>query len=157
MAQLCVYRFDSGVRLDGGLVAALERMELDDDTTLLDALFVTRDPASGAVMAIDMAHAVADGTFANVLDFRLDARRRLAISERTLADHAGDSVPRMIERISATIDADAAVLVVLDEGTGGAVLHDAVAASQGQLVGRASVPATAIEHASAIVGEIVER
>lgn len=156
LAELCVYRFDSSGQLDGGLIAALERMELDDDVALLDALFVIRDPASGAAMSIDLEHAVADGTFAPVLDFRLDSDRRSAISRGTLADHAGDAVPTMIEQVSATLDRDAAVLVVLVQGND-TMLRDAVQAARGRLVGRESVPGSRIEHASSTVGEIIDR
>jgi hypothetical protein len=152
LAQLCVYRFDSGTQLDGGLIAALERMEVAVDVVLLDALFVTRDPASGAVMAIDMQHAVADGTFASALDFRLDPLRRAAITAHLLADRRGDTVPAL----SATIDGDAAVLVVLHQGAATA-LADAVTTAGGRLAGSASVPAATIEQASAAVREIVDR
>ena len=77
-------------------------MQLSGDAKLLDALFVTHDASSGALAAVDLATAGTDGTFASI---RLDARRRRAITERTLAEHRG-GVPRpLIEEIAATLDA----------------------------------------------------
>ena len=91
--HLRVYRFDPGSVFEGGLVGAIERMKLGSDTKLLDALFVARDPESGGLAAVDLASGGAGGTFASMLDFRLDAGRRQAITERTLAEHRG-GVPR---------------------------------------------------------------
>ena len=42
LAQLRVYRFDSGAAFEGGLLGAIERMQLGGDAKLLDALFVRR-------------------------------------------------------------------------------------------------------------------
>ena len=88
-AHLRVYRFDPGAVFEGGLVGAVERMQLATDTKLLDALFVAQDPEGGGLAAVDLAGGGAGGTFASLLDFRLDARRRHAITERTLAEHRG--------------------------------------------------------------------
>ena len=108
VVQLRVYRFDPGTVFEGGLVGAFERMKLGLDTKLLDAVFVTHDPETGGLAAVDLASGVAGGTFASMLDFRLDAGRRQAITERTLAEHRG-GVPRpLIEAIAATLEAGAA-------------------------------------------------
>src|SRR4051794_39679177 len=108
-AQLRVYRFAPGFAFEGGLVGAIERLQLGGDTNLLDALFVIQDPASGGLAAVDLGSGSAGGTFASLLDFRLDARRRAAITERTLAEHRG-GVPRpLIEAVAATLEAGAAV------------------------------------------------
>ena len=54
-AHLRVYRFDPGALFEGGLVGAVERMELGRETKLLDALFVTHDQASNELAAVDLA------------------------------------------------------------------------------------------------------
>jgi hypothetical protein len=133
-AYLRVYRFDPGVAFEGGLLGAVERIQLGRDTKLLDALFVTNDPASGGLAAVDLASGGADGTFASMLDFRLNADRRRAITERTLAEHRG-GVPRaLIESLAATLDAGAAIFSVLHTGGAPTVLDEAVARARGRLV-----------------------
>jgi hypothetical protein len=109
-------------------------MRLGTDTKLLDALFVTQDQASGGMAAVDLASGRAGGTFASMLDFRLDTGRRQAITERTLAEHRG-GVPRpLIEATAATLEAGAAILAVLHTGNTPSVLDDAVERSHGRLI-----------------------
>ena len=45
-AHLRVYRFESGAVFEGGLLGAIERMQLAGDTELLDALFVRAAPST---------------------------------------------------------------------------------------------------------------
>jgi hypothetical protein len=143
-AQLCVYRFEPDAVFEGGLVGAVERMQLGGDATLLDALFVTRDASTGELAAVDLASGSAGGTFASMLDFRLDADRRRAITERTLAEHRG-GVPRpLIEEIAVGLDAGAAIFVVLHTGGALTVLDDAVTRSGGRLIVDEPVDATAL-------------
>jgi hypothetical protein len=131
--QLRVYRFAPGFAFEGGLVGAVERLQLGGDTNLLDALFVIQDPASGGLAAVDLASG-AGGTFASLLDFRLDAGRRAAITERTLAEHRG-GVPRpLIEAVAATLEAGAAILAVLHTGSTPTMLDDSVARAHGRLL-----------------------
>jgi hypothetical protein len=119
-------------------------MQLGGDTTLLDALFVARDPESGEVAAVDLAGAGAGGSLASMLDFRLDAGRRQAITERTLAEHRG-GVPRaLIEAIAAALEPGAALAAILHSGRAPAVLDDAVARSGGRLVADDAVDARAL-------------
>jgi hypothetical protein len=142
--QLRVYRFDPGAVFEGGLVGAIERMQLDHGTELLDALFVGRDAASTGFDAVDLAVGGAGGTFASLLDFRLEPRRRRAITERTLAEHPG-GVPRTeIETLGAALEAGGALLAVLS--TGGAViaLEEAVARCGGRLIADEPVDARAL-------------
>ena len=148
-AHLRVYRFDPGAVYEGGLVGAVERMKLGRDTKLLDALFVTHDPGSGGLAAVDLASGGAGGTFASMLDFRLDARRRRAITERTLAEHRG-GVPRpLIEAVAATLEAGAAILAVLHTGGTPTVLDDSVARAHGRLLAADPVDARALADAGA--------
>jgi hypothetical protein len=133
LAQLRVYRFDPGASFEGGLVGAIERMQLGGDTALLDALFVRCDAATGALDAVDLASVgVGDSTFSSLLDFRLEPRRRRSITERTLAEHPG-GVPRTeIEAIGAALEAGAAIFAVLSTGAPPMVLADAVARCGGR-------------------------
>jgi hypothetical protein len=145
--RLRVYRFDPDAAFEGGLVGAVERMNLERDAKLLDALFVTRDPASGGLQAVDLATAGAGGTFASMLDFRLDPGRRGAITERTLAEHRG-GVPRpLIETVAGTVEAGAAILAVLHTGSAPTVLDDAVERAHGRLIADDPVDAQALAHA----------
>jgi hypothetical protein len=146
-ARLRVYRFDPGAAFEGGLVGAVERMKLGRETKLLDALFVTHDPASRGLEAVDLASAGAGGTFASMLDFRLDPARRGAITERTLAEHRG-GVPRpLIETIAGTLEAGAAIFAVLHTGGAPTVLDDAVERAHGRLIADDPVDAQALAQA----------
>ena len=100
-AQLRVYRFEPGAVFEGGLVGAVERMQLADGTELLDGLFVGRGAASGDFDAVDLAVGGRGGTFASLLDFRLEPGRRRAITERTLAEHEGGMPRHEIEMLVA--------------------------------------------------------
>ena len=145
--HLRVYRFDPGSVFEGGLVGAIERMKLGSDTKLLDALFVTDDPGSGGLAAVDLASGGAGGTFASMLDFRLDAGRRQAVTERTLAEHRG-GVPRpLIEAIAATLEAGAAIFAVVHTGGAATALDEAVARSHGRLIANDPVDARALAQA----------
>ena len=151
-----VYRFDPGAVFEGGLVGAIERLDLAPETKLLDALFVAQDLASGGLSAVDLARGSAGGTFASMLDFRLDAGRRDAITERTLAEHRG-GVPRtLIEAIAATLEGGAAVLALLYAGGTPTALDDAVARAHGRLIADEPVDvrtlADAAPHLRAAVG-----
>lgn len=133
-AHLRVYRFDAGAVFEGGLTGALERLQLERDVALLDALFVRRDAESGALEAVDLAIGGADGTFALVLEFRLDSGSRRALTERTLAERRR-GVPRpLIEALAATLEAGDAIFAVLQTGPTAAVLEDAVTQCGGRRV-----------------------
>ena len=119
-------------------------MNLVGEAELLDALFVAHDASSGALAAVDLASAGADGSFASMLDFRLDADRRRAITERTLANHGG-GVPRpLVEEMAATLEAGAAIFAVLYTGSAPTALEDAVARCHGRLIADDPVNAGAL-------------
>jgi hypothetical protein len=131
-AQLRVYRCDSSAVFEGGLLAAIERLAFGKE--LLDALFVRRDTESAALEAVDLGVGGAGGTFASLLDFRLDSGRRRALSQCTLTEHRG-GVPRpLIEEIAATLEAGAALSGVVQAGPTATVLEDAVARCGGQRI-----------------------
>ena len=133
-AHLRVYRFAPGAAFEGAVVGALERIELERDAGLLDALFVTRDPASGETQAIDLATGQADGTAAGLLDFRLDPGGRGAVTQRTLRPHAGGAPPAVVEAIAGALEPGGALLAVLVAGGALAAFEDAVARSGGRMV-----------------------
>lgn len=124
--HLRVYSFDPGAVFEGGLLGGIERMQLGHDGVLLDALFMRRDPSSGALDAVDLATGGGDATLASLLDFLLDPRRRRSITERTLAEHPG-GVPRpLMEAMGATLEAGAAIFAILATGGTPTVLEEAV-------------------------------
>jgi hypothetical protein len=143
-AHLRAYRFEPDAVFEGGLVGAVERMQLGGEAKLLDALFVTRDASTGELAAVDLASGSAGGTFASMLDFRLDAGRRRAITERTLATHSGGVPQPLIEEIAATLEAGAAILFVLHTGDAPPALDDAVARGRGRQIAEEPVDATAL-------------
>lgn len=157
VARLCAYRFDSATPFDGALVAAIERMEISDGGTLLDALFVTHDAGSGDIVAIDLATAAADSTFAALLDFRLDPARRLAISRRTLDEHRGGVPPALTRQVAATLDRDAAMLLVLHRGDTPTTLRDAVERCHGTAIGEEPVAAGTIAQLAEAVSALLAR
>jgi hypothetical protein len=96
--------------------------------------------------AVDLTSGGAGGTFASMLDFRLDPGRRDAITKRTLAEHRG-GVPRtLIEAIAATLDVGTAIFAVLHTGTP-IVLDDPVARAHGRLIADEPVDAQALADA----------
>jgi hypothetical protein len=94
--------------------------------------------------AVDLTSGSAGGTFASMLDFRLDAGRRRAITERTLATHRGGAPRALIEEIAATLEAGAAILFVLHTGGAPTALDDAVVRGRGRLIADEAVDATAL-------------
>ncbi|HEX3317155.1 MAG TPA: hypothetical protein VHR88_03995 [Solirubrobacteraceae bacterium] len=143
-ARLRVYRFDPGFVMEGGLVAAAERMQLLGQSKLVDALFVGREPADGALQAVDLGSASADTSFASLLDFRLDPQRRRALTERTLADHPGSLPGTVIEELGAALEPGCALLAVLHTGPDPAVLDEAVTRAGGRRVADEPTDAAAL-------------
>jgi hypothetical protein len=140
-ARLRVYRFGADAVFEGRLIGALERLQLGAPGRLLDALAVLRDPATDAVHAVDLATGRAGASLATLLDFRLDAARRAAITERTLAQHPG-GVPRAaIEAAAEAMGPGEALLAVLHAGDVPAVLEDAVGSAGGHVVADEGVDA----------------
>jgi hypothetical protein len=146
-ANLRVYRFDPGAVFEGGLVGAIERLSLGRDTKPLDALFVSRDPESGGLAAVDLASGSAGGTFASMLDFRLDPGRREAITRRTLTEHRGGVPRQLIEAIAAPLEVGAAIFAVLHTGGTPVALDDAVARCRGRLITDTPIAAQALADA----------
>jgi hypothetical protein len=149
-ARLRVYRFDAGFRYDGSVVEALERTESGEGPRVLDALFVARDPDTGALEAVDLGTGRADGTLAALLDFRLDPGRRRATTERML-EGRGTVPPAVLESIGSGLTPGSAVLAILTAGGEPAALDGAVSGLGGSAVADAPVDAGAI---AGLVGEL---
>jgi hypothetical protein len=144
-SHLGVYHFGSGSAYEGALLAAAERMELAGDAKLLDALFVTRDAASGDLDAVDLA--IRTGSLASLLDFRLDPARRRAITQRTLTERPGGVARELIEALGAMLAPGDSLLAVLHTGAEPEVLADAVARTGGRALRSEQVEARTLSDA----------
>ena len=140
--RLRAYHFPPDADFEGRLVGAVERMLLTADAGLCDALFVTRDARTGEPLAIDLATARGGGTAAAMLDFRLDERRRRALTSTTLARGAGGVDRAVIAEVAAALEPGAAILAVLATAEPTAALQDAVTRTGGKLVADEPVGAT---------------
>ncbi len=148
MNQLRVYRFGTWASYGGDLVAALERLQVEGQGQLLDALYVRRDADSGALEAIDRRSGRADTSFSVMLDFRLDEARRRATTERTLADPEGVP-PALIEAIGETLEPGAAIFAILYAGGEGQALDEAAERVGGASILREQVDAGALAEVDA--------
>ena len=144
-ARLHVYRFPPGASFEGGLVGAAER----GGTEILDALFVMRDPDGGVPQAIDLASARGDGTIVALLDFRLDPRRRQAITRRTLAPHPGAVPSTVVEAVADSLEPGGALLAILFADVAPAALEDAVSRIGGRVLIDQPVTAAALGEVAA--------
>ena len=130
-SELLILGFGPDARPEGELAGALERLALRDRAALRDALCVARGRDDGAVGAIDLAVARHGGGVADLVDFRLDPRRRAALTERTLTPRAGGVAPGVVRAIAAGLEPGAAVVAVLLAGGDGAGELGAAAARCG--------------------------
>ena len=137
--RLRAYRFPPTAGFEGQLAGAIERMLLTDDAGMCDALFVMHDGATGEALAIDLATARGDGTPTAMLDFRLDERRRRAVTRKALSTGRVDRAA--LAEVAAALEPGAAFLAVLTTAGPAPALEDAVARTGGTLV--ADEPAAA--------------
>jgi hypothetical protein len=130
--QLRVYRFGSDAVQLGAIVGVLERSQLRIGSPVLDALFIGRD-LGGRLAALDLSTGRGDGTAAAMLDFRLAAERRAALTERTLAAHPRGVPREVIEAVGETLGAGTALIAALIAGPADA-LDEAAERSGGRIV-----------------------
>src|SRR5215204_5815763 len=85
--QLLLDAFGPDAHFEGQLVGAFERVESGGALRILDALFVTNDPETGELVAIDLRGGAggAGAAIAQLLDFRLDPASRRRATERALS------------------------------------------------------------------------
>ena len=150
--RLRAYRFPAEADFGGHVAGALERMLLVGGSDLCDALFVMRDARAGEPVAIDLRTASAGGTLAPMLDFRLDERRRRAVTNDTLAPGAGGVDRAVVEEVAAALAPGGALLAVVTADGPAHALADAAARTGGRLV--ADEPAGAGRIADLQPGEL---
>jgi hypothetical protein len=130
-AQLLVYRFGPDASFEGRLVGALERIEAGAAVKIVDALFVSSDPDSGDLVAIDLGSNGAGGIVAPLLRFRLEPGTRRRATERALTPRESGVPPETLRELGATLEPGEAILAVLLEHAWAAALDDAVARTHG--------------------------
>jgi hypothetical protein len=121
--QFLVYRFGSDSRFEGQLVGALERIESGGSMRVLDALFVAREPETGALTAVSLSADGSAGIIGRLLDFRLSSDGRAATTQQALDGPAGD----IIRTLGETLEPGNAVAAVLVEHVWANTLGEAVA------------------------------
>ena len=127
--QLLVFGFAAAEgRFEGRLGGALERAESGGALRILRAIFVGRDAATGELAATDLKGS-AGGLVAPLLSFRLDPKRRGAVSSEFLAE------------LGALIEPGEAMVAVLVEHSWAAALAEAVAWSGGRELADELIPA----------------
>ena len=130
-AQLLVYRFGPDAGFEGQLVGALERIESGGSVKIVDALFVSSDPETGELVAIDLQSHGAGGIVAPLLQFRFEARERRKATERALSPHAGGVPAETLRQLAETLEPGAAMVAVLLDHAWAHALDDAVARTAG--------------------------
>ncbi len=127
-AQLLMYRFGPGADFEGRLVGALERLESGGTLRVLDALFVSRDAATGELGAVALQGRGVSAMLGGLLSFRLDPAERRRITDRALAaGPAGDG----LRALARALEPGAALAAVLVQHLWAEVLEDAVSRSGG--------------------------
>ncbi len=121
--QVLAYRFDSGSSFEGQLGGALERLEAGGAMRVLDAVFVARERETGELVAVNLTPDGSGGMIGTLLDFRLDARKRSATTQRALESELGAD----LRTIGETLEPGAAFAAVMVEHTWALTLGDAIA------------------------------
>jgi hypothetical protein len=143
-AQLLLYTFGPDAYFQGQLVGALERIESGGALRILDALFVTSDPETGELVAIDLRGG-AGGIVAPLLDFRLDPASRRRATERALSPHASGLPAEALRELSEALEPGAAAMVApLVEHAWAKTLEDAVSRTGGIPLANEFVDATTL-------------
>jgi hypothetical protein len=120
--QLLAFTFPPGAGFEGQLVGALERIESGGAMRILDGLFVSREPETGALVAVTLTTDGKAGMIGKLLSFRLDDSARRKATERALEGPAGPAVRSLAENL----EPGGAVAAVLVEHAWSAVLGEAI-------------------------------
>ena len=126
--QLLLYAFGADAHYEGRLVGALERMESGGALRVLDVLFVSSDPETGELTAVDLRSRGAGSMVSPLIGFRLDAAERRRATKRALD---ADGLGATLRQLGADLAPGAAMAAVLVEHTWARALEDAVAQSGG--------------------------
>jgi hypothetical protein len=151
-AQLLLYAFGPDASFEGHLVGALERIESGGALRILDALFVTSDPETSELVAIDLRGGAGGIIVAPLLDFRLDPASRRRATERALSPHASGLPAEALRELGAALEPGAAMVALLVEHAWAKTLEDAVSRTGGTPLASEFVQATTLaELAPAVV------
>lgn len=129
--QLLAFAFGGDSKFEGQLVGAIERIEIGDSLRVLDGLFVTREPGSGALSAICLSDIPPSRLTSRLIDFRLADRSRATATQQALDGAAGDAV----RSLGARLDPGAAIAALLVEHRREPVETDALAGAVARLGG----------------------
>src|SRR3954471_9503360 len=122
--EVLTFAFEGrGHRFEGQLAGALERAELGGATKLRDAVFLGRDEESGELVVLEERQGLSHLITA-LADFRLDATRRRALTQRTLAQ---SRYAEQLRELGGKLAPGSAVIVFVVEHAWLALLSDAVA------------------------------
>jgi hypothetical protein len=148
--QLLLYAFGPDASFEGQLIGAMERIESGGAVRVLDALFVTSDPETGELVAIDLRGG-AGGIVADLLDFRLNPDSRRRATERALSPHASGLPAEALRKLGEALDPGAAMLALLLEHGWAETLEDAVSRTGGTPLASEFVEATTLAELSSAV------
>ena len=98
--QVLAYRFPSGSEFQGGLVGALERIEIGGAIRIVAGMFVGRQP-DGELMAVAMRTESSAGLTGRLLAFRLDDHARRKATEQVLSSELGEAVQTLADMLGA--------------------------------------------------------
>ena len=141
--QLLVYEFGPGAEYEGRLLGALERIEGEAASRVLDGLFVGVDADTGALEAIDLRSGGPSQAVARLLTFRLDPSARRRATERALGD-SGSVPAATLRELGNMLEPGGALVALLVERVDSEELDDAVTRSGGWTLGAESVEATGL-------------
>ena len=156
--QLLVFRFGPGSTFEGGLISALERLELGESIDVLDGLFVRRDRETGDATVFDLAgERVSGSTLVRLIDFRLDPEARRRATESALGDDVHGVAGSELRGIVAALAPGDAVVALLVDHVWTRTLDDAVERLGGATVVNRFVDAATIADVAADVRRAAPR
>ena len=141
--QLLVYEFGPDAEFEGRLLGALERIEGDASSRVLDGLFVGVDADTRALEAIDLRSGGPSQAVARLLTFRLDPSARRRATERALGD-SGSVPAATLRELAGALEPGGVLVALLVERIETGELDEAVSRSGGRAVGRSSVEAASL-------------
>jgi hypothetical protein len=152
--QLLVYEFGPDAEYEGRLVGALERIEGEASSRVLDGLFVGVDADTGALEAIDLRSGSTAGRVARLLTFRLDPSARRRATERALGD-SGSVPAATVRALAGALEPGGALVALLAERIESDELDEAVSRSGGWALGASSVEAASLAEVASELATLV--
>jgi hypothetical protein len=142
--QLVVWGFGPDADFEGRLVGALERIETGGMLRIVDAIFVSSDPDSGELLAVDLKGDSSAGKVAPLLSFRLEPAERRRATERALRPHGSGLPAEALRELGMALPPGESIVALLVEHEWAGALNDAVSRTGGTVVGNGFVEATAL-------------